>query len=558
MPILCGLDLGWSNTDDGGETKVSVDDDAVNLSYVGTAAYNALRVKHFWFHHRLWDVTSGRVIEEVHQTPGRDDSWGTEEDPSGDHSIWFPEKMCEIIARTEFFCDIMSLGPPDGLFLENMKKAFSLLSAKKKEITIRLMIGNIVGMPVNCDKVIKKLTEDLPKDTQLQIWVGAWRKGASWNHAKIIAVDGRFLHTGGHNLWDPHYLRNTPVHDLSIEMEGRITHDGHLFANEHWNFIREKQSTSCGQLAENIPDNLPLIWKVRVIVSEFPEGKASEFPPLYNKRLVPSYEKLPDSVPVISIGRLGSLVYQNRPADDAILGMIESAKTIIHMALQDLGPVCIPGTKMALPGLTWPKEVINALARRLWLDGVDIEIVLSNPGSIPNGLSPTEACYGNGWSCVDVASEIIKGIRKQFPMSSDNELIQKVKDNLRVCFVRQKQGNKYSNGETIGFHSKHFIIDDICTYIGSQNLYVCDLAEWGVVIDHEEQTKKIMNEYWNPMWSASYTGEDCQVEDVMNGLDINRDGEIVNHLSSENMLMMENAARADAHVGNSEYYDDSD
>lgn len=52
MPILCGLDLGWSNTDDGGETKVSVDDDAVNLSYVGTAAYNALRVKHFWFHHR--------------------------------------------------------------------------------------------------------------------------------------------------------------------------------------------------------------------------------------------------------------------------------------------------------------------------------------------------------------------------------------------------------------------------------------------------------------------------------------------------------------------------
>ena len=67
-----------------------------------------------------------------------------------------------------------------------------------------------------------------------------------------------------------------------------------------------------------------------------------------------------------------------------------------------------------------------------------------------------------------------------------------------------------------------------------------------------------MNEYWNPMWSASYTGEDCQVEDVMNGLDINRDGETVNHLSSENMLMMENAARADAHVGNSEYYDDSD
>jgi len=31
---------------------------------------------------------------------------------------------------------------------------------------------------------------------------------------------------------------------------------------------------------------------------------------------------------------------------------------------------------------------------------------------------------------------------------------------------------------TMGNHSKHFIVDDIATYIGSQNLYVCDLAEW--------------------------------------------------------------------------------
>ena len=45
-------------------------------------------------------------------------------------------------------------------------------------------------------------------------------------------------------------------------------------------------------------------------------------------------------------------------------------------------------------------------------------------------------------------------------------------------------------------HGKHFIIDDVALYIGSQNLYVCDLAEWGVVIDDEETTKRIMDEYW--------------------------------------------------------------
>jgi hypothetical protein len=37
---------------------------------------------------------------------------------------------------------------------------------------------------------------------------------------------------------------------------------------------------------------------------------------------------------------------------------------------------------------------------------VDVEITLSNPGSIPEDSKATEACYGNGWTCVDVASEI--------------------------------------------------------------------------------------------------------------------------------------------------------
>ena len=44
------------------------------------------------------------------------------------------------------------------------------------------------------------------------------------------------------------------------------------------------------------------------------------------------------------------------------------------------------------------------MARVMWTRGVDIEIVLSNPGSIPGGLKGTEANYGNGWSCVDVAA----------------------------------------------------------------------------------------------------------------------------------------------------------
>ena len=35
--------------------------------------------------------------------------------------------------------------------------------------------------------------------------------------------------------------------------------------------------------------------------------------------------------------------------------------------------------------------------------------------------------------------------------------------------------------------------------------------------------QKIKAEYWDEMWKVSYTQEDCDVDDVMDGLKINRD-----------------------------------
>jgi len=551
----CGLNLPFRGNKTETDLFLAEDSDATHLSYVGTAAYEVLRKKHGWVHNKLWNVTSGVVVGEIQQTPSVNHAFYQKSNPRENHSDWFPQKMADVISKTTKWCDIMSLGPPDGIFIEKFKEALAVIHERVKDqksapVTIRIMFGNLPGMPTNCGAVRRALTEDLPTDgsANMNIWVGSWRLGASWNHAKIIAVDGRYLHTGGHNLWDAHYLKEHPVHDLSIEMEGRVTLDGHMFANYQWEFIKKKQDTCIGQMAENIPDYVPLIWKSRVMVSEFPKGIAEEFPPIFDYTKVLTYEKPEESVPVISLGRLGALMSTahpmlrgDRPSDDAFVAMIHSSQKIIKATLQDIGPVCIPGTKFALPGLTWPKPYLNAIARAIWQRGVDVEIILSNPGSIPNGLSPAEACYGNGWSCVDVAAEIIKRIKKQFPKAEDDDLRQKVTENLRICFIKQLQGNAYADGTTIGLHSKHFIVDDLACYTGSQNLYVCDLAEWGVIVDHEEKTQKILSEYWDPMWKTSYTGDDCDVQEVMDSLDIERDGDDVNHISEEKRKLMEDA-----------------
>jgi phosphatidylserine/phosphatidylglycerophosphate/cardiolipin synthase-like enzyme len=303
------------------------------------------------------------------------------------------------------------------------------------------------------------------------------------------------------------------------------------------------QSTCCGSIVDKLPDSLPLVAETRVTVSEFPTGKAAVFPPFYTKRLIPERKRGEDEVPVISMGRYGSILRHYRPSDDAFLAMFDSAQKIIRLAIQDLGPFRIPKTTIMVPGCTWPKPTLAALGRAIWTRGVDVEIVLSNPLSVPGGLPPGKTQYGNGWSCVDVAAEIIKTIRKQFPNAPDEDLRKKVEENLRVCLIRRKCGNKWGNGtDTVAMHAKHFIVDDICTYIGSQNLYMCDLAEWGVVIDHADSVKKMMDEYWNPIWEASYTGEDCDVQQVMDGLDIDRDGEKPMFPTAEQRIQQEQAA----------------
>jgi len=274
----------------------------------------------------------------------------------------------------------------------------------------------------------------------------------------------------------------------------------------------------------------------RVTISAFPESTAAEFPPFYTSKKrakqIASNRMLrgpgtsddnTDFVPVITMGRYGTVLKKARPSDDAFVAMFNSAQTIIRCALQDIGPPLVPTTKMTVPGMVWPDNYLNAMAHAMWTRGVDVEIVLSNPVSIPDHVKFIDGNYGLGWSCVDVAAELIKCIQKQFPDASDKKLRETVQDNLRVCFIKCKRGGcYYSDGASLGLHSKHFIIDDVCCYIGSQNLYSCDLAEWGVVIDSPEAVGDIKQQYWDKLWEVSYTRDDCDVDKVMDGLGINR------------------------------------
>merc|ERR1712190_397576 len=125
---------------------------------------------------------------------------------------------------------------------------------------------------------------------------------------------------------------------------------------------------------------------------------------------------------------------------------------------------------------------------------------------------------------------------------------------MKLCYIKEFSKNTWSTGKTLGMHAKHFIVDDRCYYIGSQNLYIADLAEWGLVIDDERQTTKLLDEYWHPMWSSCFTQEDCQVDKVMDGLNINRDGQSALFVDAATKEKMDRAMRQAAKCPASDHF----
>jgi len=308
-------------------------------------------------------------------------------------------------------------------------------------------------------------------------------------------------------------------------MEGMVANDAHKYANEQWSFIEQRLDRVLGKLGDKVPDFVPLGGKGRVNVCEYGKG-AKALPPYYRECLFPSYGIPEGAVPVISMGRLGTLVDDDRPSDDAFTAMIDSSKYIVKMCLQDIGPVTIPGkSKRPLPGTGWPENYLSAIARAIWEREVDFQIVLSNYGCMFG--------YSNGWEAYDVGAEIVKRIKKLYSEAPDNEMRLKVESNLRISYMKHAPGDQYPSGGKIANHSKYFIVDEVCSYTGSQNLYVCDLAEWGVVIDDIDVTTMMIEEYWNPLWEASFDPGDCDIQAIMDGLEDDRDGEDVDTSTPE-------------------------
>src|SRR3569832_709049 len=378
------------------------------------------------------------------------------------HSDALYDQIYSLLVTARSSIEISTLTPPDGRFEAAVRNALTFIS--DRDVRVRVIYGAVIGdAPRGTAEVLHSLTRDVGAATHLRVAVGELRDGPlTWDHAKVIAVEGTTAIVGGHNMWTRHYLQAAPVHDLSMQVSGSAALHAVHFVDALWRHTCTPP-VALGSYAE---------------ISG--EGGCD-------------FAALPTPTPgtgnarVITVGRLGEL--GDNAADDAIVALVASAQTSLRLSLQDIGPIGA--------GAAWPDAYLHALADA-GDRGVDIQIIVTNLSARPDGLSAGSSSYSNGWTPGDLIAHVA-AFTSGDPCS-----------HLHVAALRLGQDDTWPTGAAFANHAMLAIADDATFYLGSQNWYPANLVELGFIVDGASATRQLRDAYFTPAWTASARGAICQ------------------------------------------------
>jgi hypothetical protein len=396
--------------------------------------------------------------------------------------------------------DITLLQPvPDFRFLAALRNAITMLARSHRNVTVRVVVGQYP--PDNADA--KALLTELVRDAQdvpgarLTIYAAAMRSctgepscgSFSWNHAKIVVVDGKDAVVGGHNMWSLDYLIDQPVHDITMELRGSGAINAHVYADAIWQFVCNHADGSKPVSTFMYRSGTEGIWHGCLPTIELPPRPANAA----------------SGIPVLATGRLGSgitddFANQDDIARDLIFG---AARRNILVAQQDVA-FKIGGQPEAL----YPELTLKAWAEFMLAGRGDVFVVLSNLGS--RARSKFE--YSNGVPLEAVAEKMLR-VAEAHSSLPRPALIELLCRHFHLAPFRFGPDPTWPGNHPIGNHGKFWMVDDRYFYIGSDNLYPVDLQEFGYILDDRAAAAEIRRNYWDPLWrwsrSAAISGDDA-------------------------------------------------
>jgi phosphatidylserine/phosphatidylglycerophosphate/cardiolipin synthase-like enzyme len=415
------------------------------------------------------------------------------------HSDAVIDRFYQPIIEAGQAVDITALQPaPDFRFLAALRNAVTMLARSRRAVTVRVLIGQY---PPGTDA--KAFLAELVRDAKsvpgarLTVYAAAMRSctgslvcgSFSWNHAKIVAVDGKSVLVGGHNMWSDDYLLDQPVHDISMQVQGSAAIDAHHYADKLWDFVCDHDD----------PFHAVSAFAYRSGDADISSGC------LETIQLPPQPAPSASGIPMLASGRVGAgitsdFANQDDLARDLIFG---AARHDILASQQDIA-FAEPGKIETL----YPELTLKAWAEFMLAGRGDVFLVVSNVGA--EGRS--KIGYSNGVALEAVAEKMLAVAQAQSALPAP-ELIDLLCRRFHLAPIRFGPDATWPEGPPIGNHAKFWMVDDRYFYFGSDNLYPIDLQEFGYIVDDRAAAAELRRRYWEPLWrwsrAAAISGADA-------------------------------------------------
>ncbi len=374
-----------------------------------------------------------------------------------------------------------------------------------------VQMSHAKALAATIGKVVKHTTSA----GKLRLFVGVYKPSLLvWNHAKIVAVDGKTAVVGGHNLWEQAYLGRDPVHDLSIVVRGPAATSAHRFASALWDVV-------CSAPVGEDSKGAQSVWTldgggdVTSAVSFFDggfDGGEDAWECAEAIRTKPPTAEAKSGALALAVGRLGTWSTGNakgsgrNPADDALVAMIRNSTGPILVAQQDLtGPMKL-SERLLQSVPNFAKLVVSPFLSSTvgaWLQPILRELAVAAAQDRPVRviISPPGGEYGSL-----AGQAVVAAILKDWPGRPDEatKTEAQLMCNVEVAFLR-RSFSRMDTGRPL--HAKLLMVnpgnDDGAVYVGSHNLYSHDLAEFGYILFGKQATQAVSTSFWDPAWKYS-------------------------------------------------------
>ncbi|MEU1374566.1 phospholipase D-like domain-containing protein [Streptomyces triculaminicus] len=465
----------------------------------------------------VWQRTSGNKLDAssadasdwLLQSPG---CWGDDTCADRPGTKRLLAKMTENISKAKRTVDISTLAPfPNGAFQEAIAAGLKASVEAGNKPRVRVLVGAAPVYHVNVlpskyrDDLLARLGKAAGGITLNVASMTTSKTSFSWNHSKLLVVDGESAITGGINSWKDDYVDTThPVTDVDLALTGPAAHSAGRYLDQLWSWTcRNKGNVASVWFVSSGGDCMPTMHKDANPTPSAPTGDVPVIAVgglgvgIKDRDAASAFDpKLPTAPDTKCVVGLPDKTNADRdydtvnPEESALRALVGSAERSIVISQQDLNATCPPIARYDI-------RLYDQLAAKM-AAGVKVRIVVSDPAN-------RGAVGSGGYSQIKSLAEISDTLRNRLALVTGDQ--QKAKaamcSNLQLATFRSSPGAKWADGKPYALHHKLVSVDSSAFYIGSKNLYPSWLQDFGYIVESPAAAKQLEAKLLDPEWTYS-------------------------------------------------------